>query len=87
MNKDQGWLVCAANDKIDIRTLRHLTAPPDRSLISAALSHNIGPVKTWSMLGISSAPLSVLQLGQATVPVQVKSRNRVAAQEDALWYA
>jgi len=39
------------------------------------------------MPGISSTPLSLLQLSQATVPVQVKSRNRVAALEDALWYA
>jgi hypothetical protein len=26
MNKDQGWIVCAANDKIDmVRTIRHVT--------------------------------------------------------------
>jgi hypothetical protein len=28
MNKDQGWIVCAANDKIDmVRTIRDVTAP------------------------------------------------------------
>ena len=41
MNKDQGWIACAANEKIDmVRTIRHVTAPADLSLISAALSYD-----------------------------------------------
>jgi hypothetical protein len=36
MNKDQGWIVCAANDEIDmVRTIRHVTAPHDLSLTNA----------------------------------------------------
>jgi hypothetical protein len=40
MNKDQGWIVCATNEKIDmVRAIGHVTAPPpDLSLISAASS-------------------------------------------------
>jgi len=37
MNKDQGWIACAANDKIDmVRPIRHPTAPADSVLFSAA---------------------------------------------------
>ena len=38
MNEDQGWIVCAANDKIDtVRIIRHVTAPrPDLSFLCAA---------------------------------------------------
>jgi pimeloyl-ACP methyl ester carboxylesterase len=36
MNKDQGWIVCAANEKIDmVRTIRHVTAPLPISGLSA----------------------------------------------------
>jgi hypothetical protein len=36
MNKDQGWIVCAENDEIDmVRTIRHVTAPHDLSLTNA----------------------------------------------------
>jgi hypothetical protein len=47
MNKDHGWIVCAANDKIDmVLIIRHVTAPrPDLSFLCAAYATTVAPPK------------------------------------------
>ena len=54
MNKDQGWIACAANDKIDmVRPIRHPTAPADSVLFSAAGVCRIKPGRGASTVAIT----------------------------------
>jgi hypothetical protein len=92
MNKDQGWIVCAANKKIDmVRSIRHPIAPADLDLMPAALSYNIAPIEPLAGGHLSStavpptAPIeaSLLRLDRRHAAEDCHDiRHRISAESD-----
>src|SRR5215217_5322601 len=84
MNKDQGWIACAANDKIDmVRPIRHPTAPADSVLfwgvgLSPALQQASRYCCSGERSGNQAGALQGgrdLPVGLLTVPVVSGSRT------------